>query len=385
VVRLLSTPALRFIGLISYSLYLWHWTLIVFLTDYRAPAQITLLDRWLVVAVSVGFAAASWRFVEQPFRHSSRSLRIGARPFLIGAVASWGLLLAIATWASGTGGFEAHFAATLPPQARGVIFPPTEQFSGRDYDARKCLSSGGVKINCGTNFPRCVVLGDSHATALGPVIERLSQIYHVPCAILAQSGTPGFFAGTNASVVVYGSSNEEKRRRDEMVQDDIVRWKPDLVIITGRWTWQMVSCWGAGRKSSTAGLEQACRESTAWLAERCPKVVVVAQQPMLPLEEAPDNGPAIWKLFRGNHDTLPAFSEACSASELRSLTTALLRRAADRRVVIIDPTSQFQNPDGSIRYYNCAGALYRDNHHLNPLGAMELKPLLEPYFRALPR
>jgi peptidoglycan/LPS O-acetylase OafA/YrhL len=385
VVRLLSIPALRFIGLISYSLYLWHWPLIVFLTDYRAPAPLTLLDRWLVVTASIGLAAASWRFVEQPFRDPSRPLRLGARPFLIGAAASWGLLLAIATWAKSTRGFETLFAANLSTEARRVIFPPLDGFAGKDYDARQCLSTGGVKIYCESSFPRCVVLGDSHATGLGPVIDRLSQIYHVPCASLAQSGTPGFFAGTNTSVVVYGSSNDEKRRRDEIVKNDILRWKPDLVILTGRWTWQMNACWGTSRKTSTAALEQACRESTSWLADHCPKVVILTQQPLLPLEEAHDNGPEIWKLLREHHGVLPKFHEACASSEMRSATTALLRRAADPRVSIIDVTPRFENPDGSIRYFNCIGALYQDNHHLNPIGAMELKPLLDPYFQAIAR
>jgi peptidoglycan/LPS O-acetylase OafA/YrhL len=60
-----------FVGLISYSLYLWHWPLIVLqsaggvLTDASPDARATKV---LLLAVSVGVAALSWWLVETPFR-----------------------------------------------------------------------------------------------------------------------------------------------------------------------------------------------------------------------------------------------------------------------------------------------------------------------------
>jgi peptidoglycan/LPS O-acetylase OafA/YrhL len=381
--RLLSIPPLRFIGLISYSLYLWHWPIVVFLSDYKSQQQITSLDRWLVVAISIVAAAASWRFVEQPFRNGSRSLRIGARPFLIGAVAAWMFVMAACLWARETNGFEKLFLANLPPHAGRVIFPPPDSESNKDYNANQFLSAGGVRFGGVNGDPRCVVLGDSHGTALGPVVEALSQTYNLPCAMFAQSGTPGFFAGTNTFVVVYGSDNAEKRRQDEIVKRYIAQWKPGLVIIAGRWMWQMISCWGLGRAASTAAMEQACRDTTAWLTERGAKVVILTQSPILPINDVPDNGPEIWKFLRTNGNVLPKFSEAPDTLELRQTTTALLRRAATPQATVLDISPPFQNPDGSIRYYNDDGPLYRDNHHLNRLGVLELRPLLEPCFQAL--
>jgi peptidoglycan/LPS O-acetylase OafA/YrhL len=381
--RLLSVPVLRFIGLISYSLYLWHWPIVVFLAEFKPQEQITRLDRWLVVAASLLVAAASWRFVEQPFRNGSRSLRIGAKPFLIGAAAAWMLLMAVSVWACSTRGFEKLFLANLPAQARHVIFPPIESESNSAYDATHCLSSGGVRFDNSNSIPRCVVLGDSHGSALGPLIESLSETYHLPCAMLAQGGTPGFFAGSNTFVSVYGSDNADKRRRDEIVKNYITQWKPDLVIIAGRWTWQMTSRWGPGRTASIAALAQSCRDTTDWLAARCAKVVILTQGPVLPLEEAPDNGPEIWKFIRTNGNVAPKFSEEPGILDLRRSTTALLRRAANPNVTVIETSPLFQNADGSIRYYNDAGALYRDNNHLNQLGVLELRPLLEPFFQAI--
>jgi hypothetical protein len=201
--------------------------------------------------------------------------------------------------------------------------------------------------------------------------------------MFAQSGTPGFFADSNSFVVVYGSDNAAKRHQDEIVKNYIAQWKPGLVIIAGRWMWQMVACWGPGRTASTAGLEKACRDTTAWLTERGAKVIILTQGPVLPIDEAPDNGPEIWKFLRTNGNVLPRFSEEPRTLELRRTTTALLRRAVGPNATIIEISPPFQNPDGSIRYYNEVGLLYQDNHHLNRLGVLELRPLLEPFFQTL--
>ena len=67
--RLLSLRPFVFVGLISYSLYLWHWPLTVFqrtdaifFTESSASSKLTL------IALSTGIAYLSWKLVETPFR-----------------------------------------------------------------------------------------------------------------------------------------------------------------------------------------------------------------------------------------------------------------------------------------------------------------------------
>lgn len=67
--RLLSVPPLVFVGLISYSLYLWHWPLMVFQrTDGFLMAGTSATAKLVVIAASFAVAVASWRFIERPFR-----------------------------------------------------------------------------------------------------------------------------------------------------------------------------------------------------------------------------------------------------------------------------------------------------------------------------
>ena len=62
--RLLKAPPLVFIGRISYSLYLWHWPLLVFASYGRAISP-GLGERLGLILLSGVLATLSWRYVER--------------------------------------------------------------------------------------------------------------------------------------------------------------------------------------------------------------------------------------------------------------------------------------------------------------------------------
>lgn len=64
---ILSLRPVVFIGAISYSLYLWHWPLVVFFRDL-GWLEISL-GRVTVVALAIVMAWLSWRFIENPTRN----------------------------------------------------------------------------------------------------------------------------------------------------------------------------------------------------------------------------------------------------------------------------------------------------------------------------
>ena len=64
---LFTAKPVVFVGLISYSLYLWHFPIAAFGKrllgrDFLVPEQVIL------IGLSVVLAILSWRFIEQPFR-----------------------------------------------------------------------------------------------------------------------------------------------------------------------------------------------------------------------------------------------------------------------------------------------------------------------------
>ena len=65
---LLSSPALVWIGLISYPLYLWHWPPLVFARHYYGSQPTPALVRVALIAFAVCLAWLTYRYVERPIR-----------------------------------------------------------------------------------------------------------------------------------------------------------------------------------------------------------------------------------------------------------------------------------------------------------------------------
>ncbi|MEJ5919593.1 acyltransferase family protein [Corynebacterium sp. H78] len=70
--KILSSSPMRFLGDIAYSLYLWHWPLLIVSTAYFGQKKPTaMLGTWIIV-VSVVLAWLTHRFVEKPMMQSRR-------------------------------------------------------------------------------------------------------------------------------------------------------------------------------------------------------------------------------------------------------------------------------------------------------------------------
>ena len=86
--RALSIRPAVVIGDWSYSLYLWHWPVIVLLGAYLGPARVASVPvRLATLALIFALTYASYRWVETPFRHGTWRRR--SRALLIYPVA-WG-------------------------------------------------------------------------------------------------------------------------------------------------------------------------------------------------------------------------------------------------------------------------------------------------------
>ncbi|WP_297035777.1 hypothetical protein, partial [Thermogutta sp.] len=175
-----------FIGLTSYSLYLWHWPLVVFI-KYLSVHNLNRTIFFLWLAVTVLISVASWRLIEQPFRHSSK--RFGLRSL----AAMWFGSIAILV---GLGGivWRTKGLAVVYPRSVLAIDPVTVDPSIFKYETSLVSLGEGRIPSLGDSEPAgtrldFVLWGDSHALSLGAFLEEFSKRCNLRGAILARRAT----------------------------------------------------------------------------------------------------------------------------------------------------------------------------------------------------
>ena len=78
--RLLAGRALVALGAMAYSLYLWHWPLLIFWLAYSDHAEAGVLDGAGVLLVSAVLAYLTMRFVENPLRYRAPAVAAATPP-----------------------------------------------------------------------------------------------------------------------------------------------------------------------------------------------------------------------------------------------------------------------------------------------------------------
>ncbi|MGB0968532.1 MAG: acyltransferase family protein [Halocynthiibacter sp.] len=171
---ILSSAPMRFIGLISYSAYLWHQPVISFL-EYTKRMPTTALGRALVVLFVFGLAAVSWRIIEQPFRKGVASGWWGKAVLITSAIA----IFVIALGGSITKGYPSRIPQQITEFVRNAqVTGPYNKpcLLSRSQVAEVDIAQGCI-IGPATE-PTVALWGDSHAAATSDALA----------ASLAQSG-----------------------------------------------------------------------------------------------------------------------------------------------------------------------------------------------------
>jgi hypothetical protein len=223
---LLGNPIPRFIGLISYSLYLWHWPIWVFFSEkIQLQGTIGTSLKILLIAFSIIVATISWHYIEKPFRQKKSWLN--QRNVLTGGAIAMLLMTA--------------FGFSLSSVNRLILDPPPEAERINEF-----VNYGGIKfktethcfVEKGTNLfdiENCLklsqskrnvlVLGDSHAAHL---LWGLNEIY--PNLNILQA--------TASGCKPYIGTEGEKRCTEVInyVFDTFLsKYKIHNVIISARW------------------------------------------------------------------------------------------------------------------------------------------------------
>jgi peptidoglycan/LPS O-acetylase OafA/YrhL len=113
-VGLLSMRPFRFFGAISYSLYLWHFPILIIGAAYF-PFPLNLAQRFLLLLAATVVATFSYLFIERPFQHARRLTRRTYSGLVLWPVAV-SMILVVAITAQP----DASFASRIGPAVRGL-------------------------------------------------------------------------------------------------------------------------------------------------------------------------------------------------------------------------------------------------------------------------
>ena len=193
--KLLQLRPMVYVGLISYSLYLWHWPLMVLV---RYATGMEPLTSWipLLFVVSLLLGSLSYHFIEQLFRRDARF----CTNFVFTSSVAFASVLALVSFVGLVrDGFETRFGADVVKldKARTPAIP------FRDCDSRP--QESWCKLGASSATPSLLIWGDSHALAWAPAIDAMLQSANQQAMFAPSSQCPPCWASITISSQSVGS------------------------------------------------------------------------------------------------------------------------------------------------------------------------------------
>ena len=228
--RLLALWPFRWVGLISYSVYLWHWPIIVFARSdaFLASDLPHGAVQAIVIALSLAAGTVSWWFVELPFRAATPRIpgRIvfGAASAATFALCGFGVLLA------GLEGVPSRFPPQVVRLASYLAYDPGAAFrQGRCYldNDRESLDEA-MCLHVASDRPNYLLMGDSFAAHLWLGLSRALPNVNVLQASMGQC-RPVVIA---AAVFDSGACTKLRNRLFGMFLEET---KVDRVLLAAAW------------------------------------------------------------------------------------------------------------------------------------------------------
>lgn len=225
--RLLGSKPLVFLGLLSYSLYLWHWPVLILLRlGLFLPVGVHgPLQQLAVAVVCLAIAYASLRLVEQPFR-TGRFRGLTEESTFIWTAGVCAVFTCFALVLIFTHGWKDRFSPQaaqvgqyldLPQQMNsGVCF---EEEAQHPLNASTCLAAVPDRKNI-------LLLGDSHAAMFWYALKRT-----LPADNIMQFSGSGCYPK-------YGSYDRSRcgSLRRYLFEKYLPNAHPDAVILSARWS-----------------------------------------------------------------------------------------------------------------------------------------------------
>lgn len=378
--RILSLKPVVFIGLISYSLYLWHWPLIVF-AHYFGFTELSDLQKWTLIVITFALAAFSQKFVEKPFRGSDPLIPDIKKLFVLAAS-----MMVIASVA----GLVIYLQRGMPyrsPEANEIIADAArwEWFENQDYGQIEVDMHGGSIPRIGDKNvkPSFLLWGDSHAMAYIPGMHDMANKYELSGYATTMSSNPPLL-GINQSEIL-----REYTFNKEVI--DFIRSHPEIKTVF------MAAVWFIYADDSTLNLQDIdkqygdCKSDFQLVSVSLKKTVdtlLGMNRNVVLIEDVPslayDPIKAVWlsEKFKGYYRIPEGNYKGYYACNAR-FNRELLELAKGDNVRLLSPQDRLYDKSGHLLLVANKKLLYRNSGHLSTEGSRYVSPVFENVFREM--
>jgi hypothetical protein len=328
----LNNKLIVYLGNLSYSLYLWHWPVFVFLPYVGITSPFAKLS-W-----TVSLAAFSYFMIEKPLRYRSR-----------GAVVGW---LAVSCLVMSGFGSLLMFETSPLLSKLGNLDDGRSLTRGHEYEATAAIRERGDGVFFGDRAkrPLLALVGSSHARVLGKPIHEYAIEHGFGFVSLATSSL-GLTSLPHREVPDAETVNAT---RIKLIREI----RPDVIIVAGMWSEE------SKREDFPAVLGSVLRE----LCKAEGEVIVMGQVPMIEIPSEFDDDLRRFLVARTLSSKATQFTPAPTVAEANDMVSNVVRRLERRNVIFLDPTPFLLDGD-QVKLTQGSLFLYSDHHHLNDDGA----------------
>ncbi|MDR4485565.1 MAG: acyltransferase family protein [Nitrospirales bacterium] len=224
---LLASKPLVAIGVISYSLYLWHQPVLAF-ARIHTPTMLSFSDKVGLILMVFLLAITTWWLIETPFRNR---LLIKTRTLWGSIVACTAILFGFGWYGFQSGGIPERF----PENMQKLVRPQHTSWGTLAQDGEPCLGRSVASACQFINNPQhttWMLVGDSHLEALGPTMLESVTLRHENLIDLTMEGACHY--GRGIKVMAEGSDRQCSFAYNGQRSDFLLQHPPAILIIGGR-------------------------------------------------------------------------------------------------------------------------------------------------------
>lgn len=341
--KVFSFPPIRFIGKISYSLYLWHWPIIVFWNyfSYKYFFQTTIPIQICLVISAMLLATLSWKYVETPFRK----------------IKTWNFCLRLIT---------PYMAIAILLVSTGFTLSATEKIKLDDnFYAEASFSDVLAKKYpwLGPKGPiQFMIIGDSHARAVAYAFDDLAKQYGISGRIGSHKST---FPAPNVRRTIELYDPPYAHEWLQYIKDNNIKH----IVLVGFWTVYIndSKLINTGETCTFPIIAKELHDLVKSLLEDGHEVWVVDDVPHFTRQVS------LGAFLLGSNYSEPA------QNEYPNFVIQALKGLHSQHLHILKPWSSLVQ-DNKVYLVRNGYLLYHDSNHLTRQGARAIEEVFRPMF-----